>query len=131
MLASNSIVLQKQHENFHTAKEIMTNLKDFFGVQVALAQQSAITNLISSQQKIGTPVKEHMLKFMGFFAEAKDNKVELDVNTQIEIVFKSLTKEFAGFRAAYSLGNKALTLTQLMKELQSYELMLNAGLGKT
>ncbi|KAK5770441.1 hypothetical protein PVK06_046591 [Gossypium arboreum] len=29
--------------------------------------------------------------------------------------------------AAYNLGNKAFTLTQLMKELQSYELMLNGG----
>ncbi|MBA0849414.1 hypothetical protein Goshw_015702 [Gossypium schwendimanii] len=49
------------------------------------------------------------------------------MNTDIEIVFKFLTKEFVGFRVAYSLGNKALTLTQLMKELQSYELMLNGG----
>ncbi|MBA0766807.1 hypothetical protein Gotri_015811, partial [Gossypium trilobum] len=40
-------------------------------------------------------------------------------------MFKSLTKEFASFRVAYNLRNKALTLTQLMKELQSYELMLN------
>ncbi|MBA0845540.1 hypothetical protein Goarm_000026, partial [Gossypium armourianum] len=30
----------------------------------------------------------------GFFAEVEDNGVELDVNTQIEIVFKSLTNEF-------------------------------------
>ncbi|MBA0711237.1 hypothetical protein Golax_010439 [Gossypium laxum] len=59
--------------------------------------------------------------------EAKDNRAELDVNTQIEIVFKSLTKEFVGFRAAYNLGNKTLTFTQLMKELHSYELMLNGG----
>ncbi|MBA0729846.1 hypothetical protein Golax_022537 [Gossypium laxum] len=59
--------------------------------------------------------------------EAKDNGVKLDVNTQIKIVFKSLTKEFASFRAAYNLGKKALNLTQLMKELQSYELILNGG----
>ncbi|MBA0849630.1 hypothetical protein Goshw_018398 [Gossypium schwendimanii] len=64
---------------------------------------------------------------MGFFTEADDNGDELDVNTLIKIVFKSLTKEFVGFRAAYNLGKKALTLTQLMKELQSYELMLNYG----
>ena len=49
------------------------------------------------------------------------------MNTQIEMVFKSLTKEFACFRADYNLGNKTFTLTQLMKELQSYELMLNCG----
>ncbi|MBA0759627.1 hypothetical protein Gotri_022481, partial [Gossypium trilobum] len=82
---------------------------------------------MNSQQKTGTPVKEHMLKLMGFFVETEDNRVELDVNTQIEIVFKSLTNELVGFRAAYNLGNKALTLNQLMKELQSYELMLNGS----
>ncbi|MFQ6626198.1 hypothetical protein Gotur_005397, partial [Gossypium turneri] len=65
-----------------------------------------------SQQKTCTPVKEHMLKLMRFFAEAEVNGAELDVNTQIEIVFKSLTKEFVSFRVAYNLGNKALTLTQ-------------------
>ncbi|MBA0727406.1 hypothetical protein Golax_000397, partial [Gossypium laxum] len=68
-----------------------------------------------------------MLNLMGFFAKAKGNGAELDVNTQIEIVFKSLTNEFVGFRVTYNLGYKALTLTQLMKELQSYELMLNGG----
>ncbi|MBA0722744.1 hypothetical protein Golax_003395 [Gossypium laxum] len=29
-----------------------------------------------------------MLKLMGFFANVEDNGVELDKNTQIEIVFK-------------------------------------------
>ncbi|KAH1129470.1 hypothetical protein J1N35_000848 [Gossypium stocksii] len=68
-----------------------------------------------------------MLKLMRLFAEAEDNGAELDLNTQIEIMFKSLTKELAGFRASYNLGNKVLMLTQLMKELQSYELVLNGG----
>ncbi|MBA0692533.1 hypothetical protein Goari_010086 [Gossypium aridum] len=36
-----SSVLQKQHENFHTAKEIMTNLRDLLRFQVTLARQSA------------------------------------------------------------------------------------------
>ncbi|KAK5845963.1 hypothetical protein PVK06_002223 [Gossypium arboreum] len=54
-----------------------------------------------------------------------ENEANLDQNTQIEMVFKSLSKDFTSFRAAYNLGNKNLILTQLMKELQSYELMLN------
>ncbi|MBA0820094.1 hypothetical protein Gohar_021229 [Gossypium harknessii] len=78
--------------------------------QVALARQTAIKILMNSQQKIDTPIKEHMLKLMGFFTEVDYNGVELDVNT-----------------VTYNLGNKTLTLTQLMKELQSYELMLNGG----
>ncbi|KAK5802717.1 hypothetical protein PVK06_030334 [Gossypium arboreum] len=105
----------------------MTNLEDLLGGQVVLALQSVILKLMNSQQKTGTLVKEHMLKLMGFFVVAENNGVELEVNTQIEIVFKSLTKEFVGFRVSYNLGNKALTLTQLIKELKSYKLMLNGG----
>ncbi|MBA0676993.1 hypothetical protein Goari_018423 [Gossypium aridum] len=43
-----SSVVQKQHENFRTAKKIMTNLEDFLRGQVTLARQSAITNLMNS-----------------------------------------------------------------------------------
>ncbi|KAK5836455.1 hypothetical protein PVK06_012244 [Gossypium arboreum] len=43
------------------------------------------------------------------------------------MVLKSLSKDFAGFRAAYNLGNKNPMFTLLMKELQSYELMLNGS----
>ncbi|KAK5842992.1 hypothetical protein PVK06_005416 [Gossypium arboreum] len=125
MLASMSNVLKKQHENFRIAREIMTNLEDLLEGQVTLAQQSVITNLMNSQQKINTLIKEYMLKLIGFFAKVEDNGAKLNVNIQIEIVFKSLTKEFVSVRTAYNLGNKALTLTQVMKELQSYELMLN------
>ncbi|MBA0626861.1 hypothetical protein Godav_004447, partial [Gossypium davidsonii] len=39
-----------------------------------------------------TMVKEHIHKLMGFFAEAEDNRAKLDVNNQIEIECKSLTK---------------------------------------
>ncbi|MBA0706338.1 hypothetical protein Golax_018455 [Gossypium laxum] len=42
-------------------------------------------------------------------------------------MFKSLTNEFTSFRATFNFGNKAFTLTQFMKELQSYELMLSGG----
>ncbi|KAH1072841.1 hypothetical protein J1N35_025169 [Gossypium stocksii] len=68
-----------------------------------------------------------MPKLLGFFAKVEDNRAKLNVNIQIEILFKSLTNEFVGFKVAYNLGNKVLTLTQLMKELQSYELVLNGG----
>ncbi|XP_012482887.1 uncharacterized protein LOC105797468 [Gossypium raimondii] len=105
----------------------MTNLEDLLKGQDALTRQSAIINLMNSQQKLNTSIKEHMLNLMRFFVELEDNEAELDVNTQIEMVFKSLTKEFIGFSVVYNLGNNALTLSQLINELQSYELMLNGG----
>ncbi|MBA0770523.1 hypothetical protein Gotri_019149 [Gossypium trilobum] len=49
----------------------MTNLEDLLGGQAALARQFAITNLMNSQQKTDTPVKEHMLKLMGFLRKRR------------------------------------------------------------
>ncbi|GMN28313.1 hypothetical protein TIFTF001_023154 [Ficus carica] len=62
---------------------------------------------------------------MQVIAKAAENGAELDCNTQIEMVFKTLSKDFVGFRAAYNFGGSELILTKLMKELQTYELMLN------
>ena len=127
MLASMNNALQKQHESYKTAREIMDNLEDMFGGQESLARQKAVTSLMICKQKAGSPVKNHMVKMMVFFAEAAENGAELDYNTQIEMVFNSLSKEFVGFRAAYNLGEREFSLTRLMKELQAYELMLNDG----
>ncbi|KAH1064014.1 hypothetical protein J1N35_029001 [Gossypium stocksii] len=82
--------------------------KHKFVLDESCPHEDILTRLLN---KIGTLVKEHMLKLMGFFVEVEENGAKLDVNSQIEIVFKSLTNEFIGFRAAYNLGNKALTLT--------------------
>ena len=62
--------LQKQHETYQVAREIMENLEDMFGGHEKLARQSAITSIMNSKQKAGTPVKDHMITLMGFFAEA-------------------------------------------------------------
>ncbi|XP_012435442.1 uncharacterized protein LOC105762070 [Gossypium raimondii] len=127
ILASMTNTLYKQLESCKTAKAILDKLEVMFEGQATLVWKSTITSLMNAQQKSNTLVKEHIITLIGYFTEAVDNEANLDQNTQIEIVFKSLSKDFAGFQAAYNLGNKHLTLTQPMNELQSYELMLNDG----
>ena len=41
------------------------------------------------------------------------------------MVFKTLSKDFVGFKAAYNLGDKELGLTELKRQLQAYQLMIN------
>ena len=127
IIGSMSSALQSQHENMATAKDIMDSLEQMFGGQETLARQTAITNIMNSKMKPGTPIKDHMLKLMGYFAEAKENGANLEPKIQSEMVFSSLSRDFVGFKAAYNLGEKELELTQLMKQLQSYEVMMNGG----
>ena len=124
---SASSAIQKQLEKITSARDMLRKLEEMFGGQEILARQSAVSNIMNTKMKSGTSVKEHVLKIMGFLSEAQDNGAEIDHGTQVQMVFNSLPKEFAGFKTAYSLGDKKLNLTQLMKELVSYEMMLNDG----
>ncbi|KAH1083091.1 hypothetical protein J1N35_022852 [Gossypium stocksii] len=120
MLASVASPLYKQLESYKTDKVILDKLEDMFRGQAIMARQLGITSLMNTQKKENTLVKDHMVTLMRYFVRAMDNEANLDQNTKIEMVFKSLSKDFIGFQAAYNLGNKNLMLTQLMKELQSY-----------
>nr|GMN34156.1 hypothetical protein TIFTF001_046781 [Ficus carica] len=62
--ASMSNVLQKQHEEHQTARQIMDNLEEMFGEQTIQAKTDAIKGLMNCRQKVGTPIKEHMMKVM-------------------------------------------------------------------
>ena len=91
-----------------------------------MARHIVVANIMNSKMKLGIPVKDHMLKLMAYFVEAKDDGASLEPKTQSDMVFSSLWKDF-GFRATYNLWEKELVLTQLMKQLLTCELMLNGG----
>ncbi|GMN60003.1 hypothetical protein TIFTF001_029101 [Ficus carica] len=60
--ASMSNVLQKQHEEHQTARQIMDNLEEMFGEQTIQAKTDAIKGLMNCRQKVVTPIKKHMMK---------------------------------------------------------------------
>ncbi|GMN72021.1 hypothetical protein TIFTF001_055204, partial [Ficus carica] len=93
--ASMSNVLQKQHEEHQTARQIMDNLEEMFGEQTIQAKTDAI--------------------------KAQTNEAEIDSATQLVMVFQSLSKDFDLFQASYNLNRKEMSLTELMKELQAFE----------
>ncbi|KAK5845834.1 hypothetical protein PVK06_002066 [Gossypium arboreum] len=102
MLASVTNTLYKQLKSCDSGKAIFVKLEDMFGGQVALARQSVTTSLMNAQQKPNPLVIDHMINLMGYFAEVADNESNLDQNTEIEMVFKSLSKDFSSFRAVYN-----------------------------
>ncbi|GMN58623.1 hypothetical protein TIFTF001_027726 [Ficus carica] len=61
---------------------------------------------MNCKQKIGTLVKDHMMQVIGYFVEASKNGAELDYNTQIEMVFKTLSKDFVGLRLHITFESK-------------------------
>ncbi|GMN29561.1 hypothetical protein TIFTF001_041340 [Ficus carica] len=119
--ASMSNVLQKQHEEHQTARQIMDNLEEMFGEQIIQAKSDAIKGLMNCRQKDRTPIKEHMMKVMAYLSEAQTNEAEIDSATQLFMVFQTLSKDFDLFQASYNLNQKEMSLTESMKELQAFE----------
>ncbi|KAL5547072.1 hypothetical protein UlMin_006759 [Ulmus minor] len=111
MMANMNSVLQKQHEGYLNAREIMHNVEDMFGGQY---------------HKPGTPIKDHMLTVIGYLAEAQSHGSEIDANTQMEMIFVSVSKEFIPLRTVFNLSEKNMSLTELMKQLQAFESMIKS-----
>ncbi|KAL5571278.1 hypothetical protein UlMin_020875 [Ulmus minor] len=87
MMASMNSVLQKQHEGYLNAKDIMHNVDDMFGGQSVLVRQAVVRNLMNCKHKHGTPIKDHMLTVIGYLAEAQSHGSKIDANTQMEMIF--------------------------------------------
>ncbi|XP_024027147.1 uncharacterized protein LOC112093265 [Morus notabilis] len=77
-MASMSTVLQAQHEDYITARQIMDNLEDMFDGQAAEKRQETLRNLINYRQKAGSSIKVHMLKVMGYLADSQTNGANID-----------------------------------------------------
>ncbi|KAH1129860.1 hypothetical protein J1N35_001238, partial [Gossypium stocksii] len=89
--------IESLQESCGSAKPIIYRLEDMFISQVDLARESTITRLMNAQKKLHTLIKDHMRSLMTYFTKAEDNGVELDLNTQIEVTFKILLKDFNDF----------------------------------
>ena len=87
--ASKSSVLQQQKESFKTASEIITNLKEMFGDQGKPDRLAAMKTIMSTKMAEGTAVQEHVMKMMDSLNELKVLGVEIDAESQVDIMFES------------------------------------------
>lgn len=83
ILASMSNVLQHQHQNFPTAKDILVNITEMFGKQNKTGRQMAIKDLLSTKIAKGTPIRDHVIKIMGFINELEILGVKMIPNLKL------------------------------------------------
>ncbi|XP_024020869.1 uncharacterized protein LOC112091432 [Morus notabilis] len=98
MMASMSAMLQAQHEDYTTTRQIMDNLEDMFSSQAAKKRREALSNLINCRQKAGSSIKEYMLKVISYLADAQTNRADIDAESQLTMIFETFLKEYIPFR---------------------------------
>ena len=121
MLASMSNILQHQHERMGMAYEMMMNLTDMFEDQNRSARMSAMHKLMNTKMAEGTPVRDHVIQFMGILNELEILGSEIDGETQVNFILQSLPNSFKQFRLNYTMNKLGYSLSQLLQELQAAE----------
>ncbi|GMN58872.1 hypothetical protein TIFTF001_027969 [Ficus carica] len=61
------------------------------------AKTDAIKCLMNCRQKVGTPIKEHMMTVMAYLSEAQANGAEIDAAVRAILIHQTLT-HFFGFQ---------------------------------
>ncbi|KAL5549449.1 hypothetical protein UlMin_004680 [Ulmus minor] len=130
MLASMSNVLQQQHQGMQTAAEIMVSVQAMFGETSTRARFEAVKAIMNSRMKLGTPVRDHLLRIMAHFNEAEIHGSSIDQQTQVGMILETLPESFIPFKTNYVLNKMDLNLTAFMTELQTFESMIKSKGGE-
>ena len=94
MLASMAGVLQHQYQSNDFATSIMDRLKCMFRDHGRPTRQVAMQKLIGAKIEEGTPVREHVLKMIGFLNELETLGATINTQTQVDIILNSLPISF-------------------------------------
>ena len=77
--------------------------------------------LLNTKMAEGTPLRDHVLKMISHLNELEILGVEIDGESQIDIVLMSLPESYKNFRLNYSMSKGSYSLAELLKELQAAE----------
>ncbi|KAL5577591.1 hypothetical protein UlMin_019290 [Ulmus minor] len=86
---------------------------------------------MNSPMKIGTPVRDHLLRIMAHFNEAEIHESSIDQQTQVGMILEISPDSFIPFKTNYVLNKMDLNLTTLMNELHTFEGMIKSKGGET
>ena len=80
-----------------TTYDMMMNLKEIFGEQNRAGRQVAMKAL-NTKMVEGTPVQDHVLKMISHLNELEILGAEIDGESQVDIVLRSLPESYKNFR---------------------------------
>ncbi|KAL5570299.1 hypothetical protein UlMin_026874 [Ulmus minor] len=108
----------------------MASVQAMFGETSTRARFEAVKAIMNSRMKLETPVRDHLLRIMAHFNEAKIHGSSIDQQTQVGMILETLPESFIPFKTNYVLNKMDLNLTALMTELQTFESMIKSKGGE-
>ncbi|KAL5574278.1 hypothetical protein UlMin_023875 [Ulmus minor] len=108
----------------------MASVQAMFGETSTRARFEAVKAIMNSRMKLGTPVRDHLLRIMAHFNEAEIHGSSIDQQTQVGMILETLPESFIPFKTNYVLNKMDLNLTALITELQTFESMIKSKGGE-
>ncbi|XP_075499086.1 uncharacterized protein LOC142537461 [Primulina tabacum] len=108
----------------------MESLQQMFRRPSEQARYEAVKAVMNCKMKNGSLVHKHVLKMINHFNDADINGANIDEKTQIGMIPETLSPAFLQFKTNYVMNLRAYNMTELLKELQSYESLIDNNNGK-
>ena len=90
-------------------------------LQCRFARQETMRQIDNTKMTEGTSVRKHFLRMISYLNTLKVLGVDIDEESQTNIILQSLPKSFKEFRLNYNMNKKIYTLSELMNELVAAE----------
>ena len=113
ILASISNVLQHQMQDVGLASDIMLSLKEMFGEQGHSTRQETMRQIYNTKMVEVTLVREHCLKMISNLNTLEVLGVNIDGESQVDMILQSLLESFKEFRLNYNMNKKIYLLFEL------------------
>ena len=77
-----------------------------------------------------TPIRVHILEVVALLNDMEIMGVLIDEETQVDMVYETLSDSFDTFKLNYSMNKLSHNFTELMKELQAVKALFSKGKNK-
>ena len=104
-------------QDVELALDIMLSLKEMFGEQGYFARKETMRQIYNTKMAEGTSVREHCLRMISHLNILEVLGVDIDGESQADIILQSLPQSFKEFRLSYNMNKKIYSLFELMNEL--------------
>ena len=98
-----------------------------FGEQDRSARQETMRQIYNTKMNEGTSVREHCLRMISHLNTLDVLGVDIDGESQADMILQSLPKSLKEFRLSYNMNKKIYTLSKLMNELVVAESILGTS----
>ena len=105
----------------------MLSLKEMFGEQGYFARKETMRQIYNTKMAEGTLVREHCLRMISHLNILEVLGVDIDGESQVDIILQSLPESFKEFRLNYNMNKKMYMLSKLMNELVESEGILGTS----